>query len=125
MNPALISACQMFLVPASILFAAVGVAKTEPLKTLLSFLGAVTSGIWVFRISKWGGLGHYDYWSALGLAVLFLVSWIVASFTHLCLWTKGSFCTRLLPSWELHKEVPPIKGQVISGFDQTDDGRRI
>jgi len=45
MDKDLISACQMFLVPASILFAALGVAGTEQLKTLVSVMGLATSAV--------------------------------------------------------------------------------
>jgi hypothetical protein len=51
----LISACQMFLVPASILFTALGVAKTEGLKSGVSFLGVIISLLWLGTIYTWGG----------------------------------------------------------------------
>jgi hypothetical protein len=42
MNVALIYACQMFLIPSTILFAALGAARTEGLKILVSIMGLVT-----------------------------------------------------------------------------------
>jgi hypothetical protein len=43
MNSQLVQTCQMFLVPATILFAALGLSATEALKTLLSLVGLVVS----------------------------------------------------------------------------------
>jgi len=50
----LISACQMFLVPMSIMFTALGLAATEGLKTGISFVGVIASAIWVVLV--FGGL---------------------------------------------------------------------
>lgn len=44
----LISACAMFLVPASILFAALGVAPTETLKAPISAMGFATAVVWIW-----------------------------------------------------------------------------
>jgi hypothetical protein len=62
MNPplALLAACQMFLVPASILFGALGVATTEPLKTAISLMGLATSAVWFSRVWLWTGLEEID-----------------------------------------------------------------
>ena len=107
MNQQLISACQMFLVPASILFAAIGVANTVQVKTLVSLMGLITSLIWFIRISLWGGLGLTDLLSTLILAGAFLVSWIVAFVAHLCLWkTEWQICKKILPWWERDKAAP-------------------
>jgi len=86
MDKDLISACQMFLVPASILFAALGVASTEQLKTLVSVMGLATSGVWAVRIWLWGGLSPADSRTALTLALVFVVAWIVALIAHARLW---------------------------------------
>jgi len=58
--PELYSACQLFLVPASILFAALGVATREITKTAICFMGAFTSAIWFYRILVWKDLASVD-----------------------------------------------------------------
>jgi hypothetical protein len=50
MDEKLVAACQMFLVPATILFGGLGVATTEALKSLLCLIGAVVSAAWLFRL---------------------------------------------------------------------------
>ena len=86
MDKDLISACQMFLVPASILFAALGVASTEQLKTLVSVMGLATSSVWAVRIWLWGSLSPVDSRTALTLALVFVVAWTVALVAHARLW---------------------------------------
>src|SRR5262245_23517939 len=74
MNQQLIPACQMFLLAASILFVALAVARTEALKTLISLMGCGVGLIWFARIYRWaGGLSFGDKFTALGLAIIFLV----------------------------------------------------
>ncbi len=85
----LINACQMFLVPCAILFAALGVAPTEQLKTLISVMGTATSGIWVFRIWLWSGLFPMDRYTTLALATIFLVAWVMSLIVHARLWAMG------------------------------------
>jgi hypothetical protein len=50
MNPDVSTACQMFLIPVSILFVALSVATKEELKTVLSVLGLGISILWVVRV---------------------------------------------------------------------------
>lgn len=76
MNETLISACQMFLIPATILFAAVGVANSSGLKLLVCFLGMATSGLWIYRVWYWTGLSLMDRRTAMGLAGLYGLAWI-------------------------------------------------
>ncbi|MBX9824477.1 MAG: hypothetical protein K2Y27_05720 [Xanthobacteraceae bacterium] len=47
MAQALLVMRQVFLVPVKILFAALGVAGNEGLKTGISFLTIATSGVWI------------------------------------------------------------------------------
>ena len=89
MDKDLISACQMFLVPASILFAALGVATSEPLKTLVSLMGVLTSSIWVARVALWRGLPPVDRNTALPLGCIFATAWIVALIAHAWRWSQG------------------------------------
>jgi hypothetical protein len=60
MEATLISACQMFLVPVSILFGALGVAQKHQLKTLISAMGVLTSIIWFNRALAWEFLAPVD-----------------------------------------------------------------
>lgn len=76
MNETLISACQMFLIPATILFAATGVANSPGLKLLVCFLGIATTGLWIYRVWYWAGLSVMDRRTALGLAGLYGLAWI-------------------------------------------------
>jgi hypothetical protein len=85
-SPNLISISQMFLVPASILFGALGVAGTEQLKTLISVLGLATSVLWVYRVRVWAGGPNIDRWTTLILALIFALTWIVSLVAHAILW---------------------------------------
>ena len=85
----LVNACQMFLVPSAILFAALGVAPTEQLKTLISVMGTATSGIWTLRIWLWSGLLPVDRYTTLALATIFLAAWVVSLIVHARLWAMG------------------------------------
>jgi hypothetical protein len=76
MNETLISACQMFLIPATILFAAVGVPNSQGLKLLICFMGVATTGLWVYRVWYWTGLSLMDRRTALGLAGLYGLAWV-------------------------------------------------
>lgn len=76
MNETLISACQMFLIPATILFAAVGVANSQGLKLLVCLLGVATVGLWIYRVWYWAGLSLIDRRTALGLAGLYGLAWV-------------------------------------------------
>ena len=58
MDEKLVAACQMFLVPATILFAALAVATREALKTLLCIIGVVVSTAWLYRLYRWTGLSR-------------------------------------------------------------------
>jgi len=76
MNETLISACQMFLIPATILFAAVGVPNSQGLKLLICLMGVATTGLWVYRVWYWAGLSVMDRRTALGLAGLYALAWV-------------------------------------------------
>ncbi len=90
MKAELIMACQMFLVPSTILFAALGVAATEQLKTLISFMGLATSSTWFFRVLLWTDLARVDRRTALTLAGIFVAAWFVALIAHARLWYRES-----------------------------------
>lgn len=76
MNETLISACQMFLIPATILFAAVGVPNSRGLKLLICLMGVATTGLWLYRVWYWAGLSLMDRRTALGLAGLYTLAWV-------------------------------------------------
>jgi hypothetical protein len=61
----------MFLVPLTILFAAVGVANTRFVKLLVCLLGVAIAALWVYRVWLWTGLSLPDRRTAVGLAGLF------------------------------------------------------
>jgi len=89
MNKDLIDACQMFLVPATILFAAIGIARTEALKTLVSAIGVFVSGVWWWRIHEWTDLPYPDQATGLWLAGTFFVAALLSAGVHLYRWYAG------------------------------------
>ncbi len=66
MNESLIAICQLFLVPLTILFAAVGVANARFVKLLVCLLGVGLAGLWLYRIYLWTGLSVIDRRTAYG-----------------------------------------------------------
>ena len=77
MNETLISACMLFLIPATLLFGALGVASSSFLKMLVCLLGVATSGLWLYRIWWWTNLSLIDRRTALGLAGMYAVAWLL------------------------------------------------
>ncbi|SIO61601.1 hypothetical protein SAMN05443247_08893 [Bradyrhizobium erythrophlei] len=83
MNETLISACTMFLVPATLLFGALGVANSSFLKMLVCLLGVATTGIWLYRIWLWTSLSLIDRRTSLGLAGMYACAWLVTFLAQL------------------------------------------
>jgi hypothetical protein len=83
MKKDLVDFCQMFLVPASILFAAIGIARTEWLKALISLIGAVVGALWCYRICKWPDLELPDQITAFGLGLIFGGAAAASTIAHL------------------------------------------
>ena len=77
MNESLISTCQLFLVPLTILFAAVGVANTRFVKLLVCLLGVALAALWLYRIWLWSGLSLIDRRTGLGLSGTFALCWVL------------------------------------------------
>jgi hypothetical protein len=77
LNETLVATCQMFLVPATILFAAVGVANTRFVKLLVCLLGVAIAALWIYRIWLWTGLSLIDRRTGLGIAGLFGICWVL------------------------------------------------
>lgn len=84
----LMSVSQVYLVPASILFGAIGVATTEQLKTLISLLGLLTSAIWFYRIWVWQGVDNIDRLTTLTLSGIFVLSWTISLIAHARNWRR-------------------------------------
>jgi hypothetical protein len=89
MDEKLIAACQMYLVPMTILFAALGLARTEQLKALISILGFATAGTWLYAVIQWPGLSGYNMTVAGFLAGFFVAAWLVSAIAHCVRWAKG------------------------------------
>lgn len=87
----LISTYQMFLVPASILFTALGVARTEGLKSGISAIGVALSLVWGATILCWNEppLTVAQWYIALCMPAIFLVISIISLVVHLYLYHKG------------------------------------
>jgi hypothetical protein len=84
----LIAACQMFLVPASILFGALALAGTLTLRIVISLMGVVTSGVWFYRVWFWGGLATIDRDTVLILAGVFTVTWFALFASQALAWFR-------------------------------------
>jgi hypothetical protein len=82
-NETLVSTCQMFLVPLTILFAAVGVANTRFVKLLVCLLGVAIAALWIYRVWLWTGLSVLDRRTAVGLAGLFGFCWVLTLLNQL------------------------------------------
>lgn len=95
MNPgsdetsAFIEMSQMFLVPASILFASIGIARTEPLKALISLLGALLAALWFYRIFVWTELPLHDWRTGIGMAGIFCIASLVSTVVHIQRMRRG------------------------------------
>jgi len=86
MDKNLVETCQMFLIPASILFTALGVATTEALKTLLSAMGTVLSLLWLYRLAQWTEFSDADATTAFGLAWVFTLGAVISLVVHFLHW---------------------------------------
>ena len=83
MNETLISACMLFLSPATLLFGALGVANSSFLKMLVCLLGVATTGLWLYRIWWWTSLSLIDRRTALGLAGMYAAAWLMTFLVQL------------------------------------------
>ena len=89
MNRDLIDACGMFLTPATILFAAIGIAQTEGLKAGISFIGFGISLVWLLRVLFWTGLKLEDWLTGLAFAGIFLAVAFVSFVVHGRAWLRN------------------------------------
>ena len=92
MNEQLVKMCQMFLVPGSVLFTALGVAPTEELKSGVSIIGTVISAAWFIRVLRWKkpSLTLEDRLTAVALARIFLAAAAVSLYIHGNNWMAGT-----------------------------------
>src|SRR5438128_925333 len=74
MNGTLVEACHMFMVPATILVAALGLGGTEAWKTLVCLIGLTVSTVWLYRLYRWTGLSGADQHTAFALAYIFFAA---------------------------------------------------
>ena len=87
MNETLIRACEMFLLPTTILFVAFGLAQSEGLKGLISAVGVLVSVIWALHILFWTGiLTSIDFATTLILSLIFVVAWAIVAYPHARSW---------------------------------------
>lgn len=93
-NETLVATCQMFLVPATILFAAVGVANTRFVKLLVCLLGVAIAALWIYRIWLWTGLSLIDRRTGLGIAGLFGLCWVLTLLHQLKSMFNGGYDRR-------------------------------
>ena len=83
MNPDLSAACLTFVVPMSILCVALAVATTEEIKALLATMMLGISILFAVRVWMWRGLLMIpDKYTALGLALIFLIAALITVFLH-------------------------------------------
>ncbi len=75
MNDSLIAVCQLFLIPLTILFAAVGVANSRFVKLLVCLLATGLAALWLYRLYLWTGLSVIDRRTGYGLSGGFALCW--------------------------------------------------
>ena len=95
MDRDLSAACQMFLIPSTIMFAALANAGTEGLKVFIALMGFVTALIWLTRLRSWEDIKAADSKTANALARLFAVAWLVVLIAHLYFGATSGFLRKL------------------------------
>ena len=88
MIPQVSAALQMFLISASILMAAVAIARTDVLKTLISLLALGVSLLCLVRVWTWKEISFGDRSTAVLLALIFIVATVACAFVY------GRACSR-------------------------------
>jgi hypothetical protein len=82
MKPELIAACQMFLAPTTVLFAALGLAKTEGLKAGVSAVGLSIAVVWFIVVMWWPNLTGLERYATIALATLSGAIWVLSFLIH-------------------------------------------
>ncbi len=91
MNESLISTCQLFLIPLTILFAAVGVANARFVKLLVCLLAVGLAALWLYRIWLWTGLSLIDRRTGFGLSGGFALCWVLTLLNQLRSMAGGGY----------------------------------
>ena len=78
----LVAACQMFMVPLTILFAALGVSSTHGLKAGISLVGCATSVVWALAIAYWPQTTPLEQWCLTALAAIFAIVMLISFVYH-------------------------------------------
>ena len=81
----LFDTCQLFLIPATIFFGALGVARTEMLKAAISLLGSAVSVLWCFAMFLEFDEGIEVWWYAFCVSLFFLLTWLACFIAHVSL----------------------------------------
>ena len=89
MNPQLIAMCHMFLTPASVLVAGIGIARTQWLKVGISMIGIVQGGVWIYRVHVWPDLSQPDWITAIVLASIFFLGAVYSLIVHFIDWRRS------------------------------------
>jgi hypothetical protein len=84
----LIAVCQMFLVPASILFGALALTSSAPLRALISLVGLAACGVWLYRLWFWTGLAIIDRNTVLALAGAFAAAYLISLIAQVLVWLR-------------------------------------
>jgi hypothetical protein len=83
MNPDVVKITEIFLVPNSILVGALGVAPTEGLKTGVSLIGLISSGLWALcSLTAWANTDPLRVWVLALLPLIFIVLWAAGAKIH-------------------------------------------
>lgn len=77
------AACQMFLIPNTILFAGLGTGPTEPLKVAICAMGLLSAAVWVYVVGKWKTGRKIDLTVATFLSRLFALAWAALLVVHI------------------------------------------
>ena len=108
MDENVISISQLFLLPAAVLFAAVGVATKRQVRTLASIVGFIMSTVWAIRLwllpvatpNKYplDGVPAVDIRLATALAAGFVIAYAVCSVVNAIEWNKQRNASQSEPS---------------------------
>jgi hypothetical protein len=80
----------MFLIPSTMMFAALANPSTERLR-VIALKGFITAPIWLTRLRSWEGTKAADSKTANALARLFAVAWLVVVIVNLYFGATSGF----------------------------------
>jgi high-affinity Fe2+/Pb2+ permease len=79
----------MFMVPLTILFAALGVSTTHGLKAGISLVGLATSVVWGIAVWHWPQATDLEKYSSTGLAAIFAAVMLFSCGYHAYRYKEG------------------------------------